>query len=264
MFFTLNYIAMNKQSINKEAPAKDGKVTLVGFGPGNPDLLTIGGEKAITKADIIFYDDLLDHDFLEQYSAEKIYVGKRKHRHSHEQDAINELLLQAAKSGKQVVRLKGGDPMIFAHGGEEIAFLKTNGIEVSVIPGVSTANAAASLTQIPLTHRGVASSVAYITGHNSDISLPKTDTLVCFMASSTIHRIAIKAIAEGRDPETPVALIHNVSLPDQTEFLSTLNQLATSTTTYPTPLIIIIGKVVSLKGFETIQEFETNAITCTS
>jgi uroporphyrinogen III methyltransferase/synthase len=102
-----------------------GKVTLVGFGPGNPDLLTLGGDKALSRADVIFHDDLIDKDFLNKYSAAKIYVGKRKDKHSHHQEDINELIYQAALSGKTVVRLKGGDPMVFAHGREEIDFLKS-------------------------------------------------------------------------------------------------------------------------------------------
>lgn len=223
-----------------------GKVTLVGFGPGDPDLLTIGGERALSQADIIFHDDLIDRAFLDQYRAEKVYVGKRKHKHSYEQDAINQLLLDAAREGKVVVRLKGGDSMVFAHGGEEIDFLKQHHIPVSSIPGVSTGIAVASLSQIPLTYRGVSSSVAFITGHSTAVHLPTTDTLVCFMAGSTIHRIAAKAIAEGRDPKTPVALVHNVSLPDQKEYRSTLEELTKSDTIYPTPLIIIIGAVVGI------------------
>jgi uroporphyrin-III C-methyltransferase len=231
-----------------ETETKIAKVTLVGFGPGDPDLLTIAGERALSQADIIFHDDLIDRAFLDQYRAEKVYVGKRKHRHSYEQDAINELLLKAALEGKLVVRLKGGDSMVFAHGGEEIDFLKKHNIPVSSIPGVSTGIAVASLAQIPLTYRGVSSSVAFITGHSTAVHLPNTDTLVCFMGGSTIHRIAARAIAEGRDPKTPVALVHNVSLPDQTEYFSTLEELAAVETIYPTPLIIIIGKVVGLKN----------------
>ncbi|MFM2290643.1 MAG: hypothetical protein RIS29_456 [Bacteroidota bacterium] len=221
-----------------------GRVTLVGFGPGDPDLLTIAGEKALAAAEIIFHDDLTNREFLEQYAAEKVYVGKRYHRHSHEQEAINELILSAALEGKNVVRLKGGDSMIFAHGGEEIEFLKENGVEVKVIPGVSTGIAVAGLTQIPLTLRGIAKSVTFITGHTTDTELPNTDTLVCFMAGNTIHKIAAKAIAEGRDPFTPVALVHNVSLPDQTEFITDLKSLSLSETKYPTPIIIVIGYVV--------------------
>jgi len=222
-----------------------GNVTLVGFGPGDPDLLTIAGDKALAKADIIFHDDLVDQAFLEKYNGQKVYVGKRKHCHSHEQAEINQLILDAALAGNEVVRLKGGDPMIFAHGGEEIEFLKSHGVSVKVIPGISTGLAVASLTQIPLTLRCIAKSVSFITGHTTDLQLPNTDTLVCFMAGSTIHIIAAKAIAEGRDPKTPVALVYNVSLPDQTEFITDLESLSRSETKYPTPIIIIIGYVVS-------------------
>lgn len=228
-----------------EQPTTCGKVTLVGFGPGNPDLLTIAGERALATAEVIFHDDLINQKFLEQYPAEKIYVGKRRHRHSHEQEEINELMLKATRKYKKIVRLKGGDSMIFAHGGEEIEFLKANGVEVEVIPGVSTGVAVAGLTQIPLTLRGIASSVAFITGHTTELELPNTDTLVCFMAGNTIHKIAAKAIAEGRDPQTPVALVHNVSLPDQSEIITDLESLSTSNDKYPTPVIIIIGTVVS-------------------
>jgi len=233
---------------NIKTGVSSGKVTLVGFGPGDPDLLTIAGERAIAKADIIFHDDLVDQSFLNNYRAEKVYVGKRKHCHSHEQEEINQLMLDAALTGKEVVRLKGGDPMVFAHGGEEIEFLKSNGINVKVIPGVSTGIAVSSLTQIPLTLRGIAKSVAFISGHTSEVHLPNTDTLVCFMAGSTIHRIAAKAIAEGRDPNTPVALVYNVSLPDQQEFLTTLEILSQSVEKYPTPVIIIIGDVISFRN----------------
>lgn len=225
-----------------------GKVTLVGFGPGDPDLLTIAGERAIAHADIVFHDDLVDQIFLDNYKAEKVYVGKRRHCHSHEQEEINQLMLDAALAGNQVVRLKGGDPMVFAHGGEETEFLKNNGIQVKVIPGVSSGIAVASLTQIPLTLRGIAKSVAFISGHTSEVHLPNTDTLVCFMAGSTIHKIAAKAIAEGRDPKTPVALVYNVSLPDQQEFLSTLEVLSQSEEKFPTPVIIIIGDVISYRN----------------
>lgn len=240
-------MSLLKQDI-EENQIEYGKVTLVGFGPGDPDLLTIAGDKALAKADVIFHDDLVNQTFLDNYKGEKIYVGKRKHCHSHEQDEINQLILDSALAGHEVVRLKGGDPMVFAHGGEEIEFLKSYGVSVKVIPGISTGIAVASLTQIPLTLRGIAKSVAFITGHTSDVHLPNTDTLVCYMAGSTIHKIAAKAIAEGRDPKTPVALVHNVSLPNQTEFLTTLEELAGSETVYPTPIIIVIGEVISSRS----------------
>jgi uroporphyrinogen III methyltransferase / synthase len=224
-----------------------GSVTMVGFGPGSPDLLTIGGEKAIAQADVIFYDDLLDKEFLQKYSAELINVGKRKGKHSAEQANINRLVLNEARKGKKVVRLKGGDPMVLAHGGEEVEYLKTNFVEVSVIPGITTALALASLTQIPLTHRGISSSVAFVSGHAAQIQLPNADTVICYMAGYNIPQIALKAIQHGRDPQTPVLLVSNVSLPEQQEFFYTLETLSTETRTFPTPIISIIGEVVGLR-----------------
>jgi len=225
-----------------------GKVFLVGFGPGNPDLLTIGGEKALKQADIIFYDDLLDENYLNNFTVERVYVGKRKDIHSFEQRDINRLILNAAKAGKHVVRLKGGDPMVFAHGGEEVEYLQSNFVEVKVIPGVSSGIAVSSLTKIPLTHRGISSSVAFITGHSDVVQIPQTDTLVYYMAGSNIRQIAAKAIKEGRSPKTPVMLSYNVSLPDQKEYFSTLEELSLKDDKFPTPVIIVIGEVVSLRN----------------
>lgn len=226
-----------------------GKVTLVGFGPGNADLLTIAGDKALQKSDIIFHDDLIDIDFLEKYHAEKIYVGKRKNRHSFHQDEINELIYQAAVSGKNVARLKGGDPMVFAHGREEIDYLKSRFVEVAVIPGISSGIALAAYTHIPLTHRGVSSSVSFVTGHaGKNAQIPNTDTLVYYMAGEKISDIAKKLILSGRNENTPVALVHNVSLPDQKTFYSSLGELQFSVIKYPTPILIIIGNVVAFES----------------
>ncbi len=227
---------------------KYGKVILVGFGPGNSDLLTLGGDKALAEADIIYHDDLVDKNFLEKYAAEKVYVGKRKDRHSVKQEEINRFLLAAARSGKNVVRLKGGDPMVFAHGGEEIEYLQRNFVEVQVIPGVSAGIAVAAFTKVPLTHRGIASSVAFISGHSDAVQIPTTDTLVYYMAGSKIRLIAQKAIAQGKNPDTPAMLVYNISLPDQREFFHTLEELAQTDEIFPTPLTIVIGKVVSLRN----------------
>ena len=131
-----------------------GKVWLVGFGPGDPELLTIKGYKLIKTADIIFYDDLLNKEFLLKFPSEKVYVGKRKGNHSIEQAEINELLYEAAVSGKTVVRLKGGDPMLFAHGGEEIEYLERRHIEVEVVPGITAALAAAAFYACPANTQG--------------------------------------------------------------------------------------------------------------
>lgn len=233
---------------SKDIRSHCGKVTLVGFGPGNPDLLTIGGDKALAQADIIFHDDLIDIDYLQKYTAEKVYVGKRKDHHSFEQDEINHLLLNAAKCGKQVVRLKGGDPMVFAHGGEEIEYLQSNYVEVNVIPGVSAGIAVSSFTKVPLTHRGIASSVAFISGHSEHVKIPQTDTLVYYMAGTNIRGIAHKAIAQGKNPKMPAMLVYNVSMPDQQEFYSTLEELSLSDKIYPMPVIIVIGDVVALRN----------------
>jgi uroporphyrinogen III methyltransferase/synthase len=225
-----------------------GKITLVGFGPGNPDLLTLGGDKALSQSDIIFHDDLLDKNYLNKYTAEKVYVGKRKGSHCFEQNEINRLILAAAKAGKQVVRLKGGDPMIFAHGGEEVEYLERNLVDVEVIPGVSSGIAVASLLKIPLTHRGISSSMAFISGHSEKVHLPDADTLVIYMGGSNIQTIARKAITLGRNSETPVMLVYNLSLPDQQEFFFTLKELSLTEQKFQTPVIIVIGEVINFRN----------------
>lgn len=226
-----------------------GKVTLVGFGPGNPDLLTIAGDKALQQADIIYHDDLVDIDFLAKYEGQKIYVGKRRNKHSHHQDEINELVYQSAIAGHNVVRIKGGDPMIFAHGREEIDYLQSRFVEVSVVPGISSGIALASYTHIPLTHRGISSSVAFVTGHGGkDAPIPNADTLVYYMAGAKISGIARKLISAGRDAGTPAALVYNVSLPGQKTYYSTLKELQFSVVRYPTPILIIVGQVVSFEN----------------
>ena len=227
-----------------------GKVWLVGFGPGNPDLLTLGGDKALTNADVIFHDDLIDHDFLQKYKGEKIYVGKRKGKHSHNQDEINELVYQSALQGKKVVRLKGGDPMIFAHGREELDFLQSRFVEVEVIPGIASGIALSAYTHIPLTDRGAASSVAFVTGHSGNTAqTPDADTLVYYMAGANIASIAKKLISAGRNPETPAALAHNVSLAAQKTFFSTLGELQFSFLKNTTPILLVVGEVVNFENY---------------
>jgi uroporphyrinogen III methyltransferase/synthase len=231
-----------------------GKVWLVGFGPGDPELLTIKGYKLILKADIIFYDDLLNKDFLLKFQAQKVYVGKRKGNHSIEQSEINKLLFEAAISGKTVIRLKGGDPMLFAHGGEEIEYLEQRHIEVGVVPGITAALAAAAFTHIPLTHRGISSSVSFITGHtNRDLNVPLSGTLVYYMGASNLRNIAEAAVTKGWLPDTPVLLVYNVSGNDQEEYYTTLQKAIDTPGNYKTPLIIIIGEVVRLKQNRTVR-----------
>lgn len=240
-----------------------GKVSLVGFGPGNPGLLTFAGDKALQDADVIFHDALIDIDFLKKYRGEKIHVGKRRQQHSYCQDEINELIYQAAISGQNTVRLKGGDPMLFAHGREEIDYLQCRFVEVSVIPGVSSAIALAAYTHIPLTHRGVSSSVSFVTGHEGkNAPIPNTDTLVYYMAGAKIACIVRKLIAAGRNVNTPVALVHAVSLPGQQTFFSTLGELQFSMIKYPTPILIVVGEVVALEHRKNRQKVLVTGTTC--
>ncbi|MDR2042733.1 MAG: uroporphyrinogen-III C-methyltransferase [Tannerella sp.] len=232
-----------------------GKVTLVGFGPGNPDLLTLGGDRALAQADVIFYDHLTNPSFLSRYPGEKVCVGKRKGAHRFPQDEINELVYRAAASGKYTVRLKGGDPMIFARGREELDFLQSRLIEVAVIPGISSGMALAACTHIPLTHRGRASSVAFVTGHaGAEAPVPDADTLVYYMGGSQVSAIAAKLIAAGRSEDLPVALAHHVSLPGQQVYYSSLKELQHSVFHYPTPLLMVVGEVVAFENGERYKQ----------
>ena len=228
---------------------KQGTVSLVGFGPGDPDLLTIKAAKAIDAADIIFYDDLIDDSYLADKKAEKIYVGKRAGYHHKEQADINRLLLDAAREGKNVVRLKGGDPMIFAHGSEEIEYLESNLIKVNVIPGITTASALAASQKISLTHRDFSSSVALVSGHTPQTVTPDAETLVYYMGAKQLQAIATQLIdKEGWAFNTPVLLTYNVSRPDEQTFEATLWNLRNGEMQHlPTPLIALIGNVAGLK-----------------
>lgn len=228
---------------------KQGSVSLVGFGPGDPDLLTIKAAKAIDAADIIFYDDLIDDSYLADKKAEKIYVGKRAGYHHKEQADINRLLLDAAREGKNVIRLKGGDPMIFAHGSEEIEYLESNLIKVNVIPGITTASALAASQKISLTHRDFSSSVALVSGHTPQPVTPDAETLVYYMGAKQLQTIATQLIdKEGWAFNTPVLLTYNVSRPDEQTFETTLWNLRNGEMqNLPTPLIALIGNVAGLK-----------------
>ena len=241
--------ALQQAFASKSILDKQGSVSLVGFGPGDPDLLTIKAAKAIDAADIIFYDDLIDDSYLADKKAEKIYVGKRAGYHHKEQADINRLLLDAAREGKNVVRLKGGDPMIFAHGSEEIEYLESNLIKVNVIPGITTASALAASQKISLTHRDFSSSVALVSGHTPQPVTPDAETLVYYMGAKQLQTIATQLIdKEGWAFNTPVLLTYNVSRPDEQTFEPTLWNLRNGEMQeLPTPLIALIGYVAGLK-----------------
>ncbi len=240
---------------------RQGKVQLVGFGPGDPDLLTLKAAKAIDHADIIFYDDLIDDTYLKDKKAEKVYVGKRAGYHHKEQGDINRLMLDAAREGKNVVRLKGGDPMVFAHGSEEIEYLESNLVKVEVIPGITTASALAASQKVSLTHRDFSSSVALVSGHTPQPVTPDAETLVYYMGAKQLQAIATKLIdEEGWAFNTPVILTYNVSRKDEKTFEATLWSLRNDDgiedkptgkhlhiAELPTPLIALIGNVAGLK-----------------
>ncbi len=225
-----------------------GKVWLVGYGPGDPELITVKGQRLLKEADVVFYDDLSFVPVPVKVPVQKyIYVGKRSGKHSHSQEEINELMYQAATEGKTVVRLKGGDPMVFAHGREEIDYLQSRFVKVEVVPGISSGIALASLTQIPLTHRGLARSVAFVLGHAKDIQTPTADTLIYYMGGAKVSEIAHSLIASGRSAETPVALVTNVSLPNQRTVFTSLGEMKWALFK-ATPVLIVVGEVVALEA----------------
>ncbi|MEX0988265.1 MAG: uroporphyrinogen-III C-methyltransferase [Bacteroidales bacterium] len=222
-----------------------GKLVVVGFGPGDPEYLTIKGERALQDADIIFYDDLLDSSYLDNFSCRKVRVGKRKDNHTKSQEEINQLLYNAVTEGKNTVRLKGGDPSIFGRLGEEIRYLRERFVRVEVIPGVTTASAVSAATGIPLTMRAISSSVAFISGHNTEnVKIPEADTLVIYMGAHNLDKLCAILISSGKDPETPVVVVSNVSLPGQVVKNGTLSCFCTRQEIL-TPALIIVSEVIN-------------------
>ncbi len=227
-----------------------GKVYLVGGGPGDPELLTLKAYRVLQEADVVLFDALINRDILKYTKPDclKIYVGKRDSRHSLPQEEINELIYKFASKNKIVVRLKGGDPFVFGRGGEELIFLRDRGIEVEVVPGITSAVAAPSSAYIPVTHRGVASSFAVITGHpNRGINwsdFAKVDTLVILMGVKKRQEIARELISAGRDPQEPVAFIERATTTSQREVFTTLKELSENPPHVDTPAVMVVGEVV--------------------
>jgi uroporphyrin-III C-methyltransferase len=243
--------------VNRTNPA--GRASLVGAGPGDPELLTLRAARALTEADVVLYDALIDPAVLNlaRRDARRIDVGKRCGRHAMSQAAINRLLLQLAGSGAHVVRLKGGDPMVFGRAGEEWDALRSAGIPVEVIPGVTAACAAAAQLATPLTHRGTARSLHFITGHGADDTVPAHDwaglahaggTIVAYMASRTMPLVAQRLIAAGMSHSTPAVAIEKVSRPDERHIFASLGELADrlAEQRFDGPTLALIGTVVGL------------------
>ncbi|MBI4286615.1 MAG: uroporphyrinogen-III C-methyltransferase [Chloroflexi bacterium] len=240
---------------------KTGKVYLVGAGPGDPALITQKGMMCLARAEVVIYDHLLDEQLVQlaPAQAERLYVGKSGARHAMEQAEINRLLVARAKAGKLVVRLKGGDPFVFGRGGEEAEALAFNHIPFEVVPGVTSAVAVPAYAGIPVTHRGLASSFAVITGHEdpakpvSSISWAKlatgVDTLVFLMGMQNLAEIAARLVENGRAADTPVAVIKDGTRPEQRTVTGTLADIAGKVKAegLGPPAVIVVGEVVKLR-----------------
>ena len=232
-----------------------GRVTLVGAGPGDAELLTLKAVRALQAADVILFDDLVSEEVLElaRREAKRLLVGKRGGRTSCRQEDINDMMVKLARAGKRVVRLKSGDPMIFGRAGEEIARLQEEGIPVDVVPGIIAANAMAARLGISLTHRDHAQSVRFVTGHSRDGGLPQDmdwssladphTTNVFYMGGRTAPLIAARLIDEGASPATPVVIVSKVSRPAERQWRGTLKNMAEGIASigYDDPVLIAIG-----------------------
>jgi uroporphyrin-III C-methyltransferase len=232
-----------------------GKVYIVGAGPGDPDLLTVKAWRLIQQADVVVYDRLVSPEVLEliRPGAERIYAGKHEGEQRQAQERILELLLDYGRRPKRVVRLKGGDPMVFGRGAEEWAFLAGHGIETEIVPGVSSAVAVPALAGIPLTFRGVAASFAVATGHCREgqqtdwARYAAVDTLVILMGVENRASIAARLIAAGRPPATPAAFIENGSTPREHVVTATLRDVAEGRVEVQPPAVFVVGEVVSMR-----------------
>jgi uroporphyrin-III C-methyltransferase len=239
------------------APVRPGVVHLVGAGPGDPELLTVKALRLLQSADVVVHDRLAPQAILDlaRPDARLIDVGKRKSRHTLPQDDINALLVALARDGLDVVRLKGGDPFVFGRGGEELAFCRAAGVAVEVVPGVTSALAAAAGAGAPLTHRGLAQAVTFVTGHAASGAEPQLDwvalakpnhTVVVYMGLTTAPAIAARLIGAGRQPSTPVLVVENASHADERQVLTSLVGLETAVAGLDGPALLVIGEVAAL------------------
>lgn len=237
-----------------------GKVYLVGAGPGDPGLITVRGLELLRQADVVIYDRLVNPSLLEEApgNAVRIFAGKSSGTHSLPQDEINGLLIGHARSGQQVIRLKGGDPFVFGRGGEEAEALANAGIDFEVVPGVSSVTAVPAYAGIPLTDRRFSSSFAVITGHEYTGKRKKSihwdhlatavDTIVVLMGLKTLPQIVPRLLAHGRSPQTPVALVRWGTTDLQETVTGTLADIVEKAAFLDPPVVAVIGEVVRLRG----------------
>ena len=241
----------------KQAKNMAGKVYLIGAGPGDPELMTLKAVKAMQQAEVILIDDLVNREILQHApQARVIEVGKRGGCKSTPQHFINRMMAALAEQGHTVARLKGGDPFLFGRGGEEMLEMRAAGIEVEVIPGVTSGIAAPATLGIPVTHRTCTHGVSFVTGHLQDgrsgqnwqALAQSGTTLVIYMGMKHLASITSELLAAGMPPDTPAAAIQNGSLPQQRHVTSTLSLLVTAVQQagLASPVIIVVGNVVRL------------------
>jgi uroporphyrin-III C-methyltransferase len=238
-----------------------GKVYLVGAGPGDAGLMTLKGKALLETCDVVLYDALVSDEILAMINpiAEKIHAGKRRGHHSLLQEETTQLLIEKAQSHAIVVRLKGGDPFIFGRGGEELADLRSHGIEVEVVPGITSGIAAPAYAGIPLTHRDFSSSVIFVTGHESagkyrpeiqwTAIAQAAETIVVYMGLHNLPEIVSKLILAGLPDSTPVALIRQGTRADQSELIGCLSNIVelVQETKFAPPAIAVIGNIVNFR-----------------
>lgn len=244
----------------------NGRVYLVGAGPGDPDLLTLRAHRLLQMADVLVYDRLVSEEILALVPklTTRINVGKRPNDHPVPQQEISELLITLAASGRTVVRLKGGDPLLFGRGGEEALQLRAARIPFEVVPGITAAQGTAASAKVPLTHRGIAGSVRYLTGHchaNTELDFdwdgladPDT-TLVVYMGHANINEISRRLIAHGRSALTPVMAVSRATRSDESRLVTSLGQVAevVNRARLPGPVLFIIGDVVRLSNIAGVR-----------
>jgi len=246
-----------------------GAVWLVGAGPGDPELLTIKALKALQAAEVVVHDGLVSDEILDlaPASARRISVAKRKSRHSYSQDEINRMIVAFALEGLNVVRLKGGDPFIFGRGGEELEACREAGVECRIIPGVTAALAAGASAGAPLTHRGAAQAVTFVTGHAAKggepdldwVSLAKANqTVVIYMGVSMAAPIAARLVEAGRLGSTPALIVENASRADERRIVTTLAGLPEAAAGLRGPALLIVGEAMALaQAGEGREQIET-------
>ncbi len=249
--------------------ARVGRIWLVGAGPGDPDLLTIKAARLLAAADVVVHDRLVGEGVLDliRPDARRLYVGKRKSQHSVPQDEVNRLLVALAQQGLEVVRLKGGDPFLFGRGGEEMLAAREAGVPCEVVPGISAAMAASAAVGAPLTHRGLAQAVTFVTGHparNGSLDLDwsalarPNQTVAIYMGLSSASEISARLIGAGRAAATPVVIVENASRPEQRRALSTLGALPAAAQTFTGPVMLLIGETAGLALPQDVRSFAGN------